>query len=154
MLRQSTSWPALAGRPEEERHYDRRLGCSQGGVQPSRQVGAFLGQSALRKSFLSKSRCQSWRRDSNSYLGVRCLEWPLDLDRVWPGRAFQRDCWPGQLAGDFGDGADPEPSVSEGSQDGVVIRTPDQRLRVFVSSTLGELAAERRAVAGPSRRYG
>ena len=36
---------------------------------------------------------------------------------------------------------------SEGSPDGVVIRTPDQRLRVFVSSTLGELAAERRAVA-------
>src|SRR4029077_15274594 len=31
--------------------------------------------------------------------------------------------------------------------DSVVIRTPDQRLRVFVSSTLGELAAERRAVA-------
>jgi hypothetical protein len=29
----------------------------------------------------------------------------------------------------------------------VVIRTPDQRLRVFVSSTLGELAPERRAVA-------
>ena len=28
-----------------------------------------------------------------------------------------------------------------------VIRTPDQRLRVFVSSTLGELAEERRAVA-------
>jgi hypothetical protein len=28
-----------------------------------------------------------------------------------------------------------------------VIRTPDQRLRVFVSSTLGELAAERQAVA-------
>jgi hypothetical protein len=27
-----------------------------------------------------------------------------------------------------------------------VIRTPDQRVRVFVSSTLGELAAERRAV--------
>jgi hypothetical protein len=27
-----------------------------------------------------------------------------------------------------------------------VIRTPDQRLRVFVSSTLGELAEERRAV--------
>ena len=27
-----------------------------------------------------------------------------------------------------------------------VIRTPDQRLRVFVSSTLQELAAERRAV--------
>ena len=29
----------------------------------------------------------------------------------------------------------------------MVIQTPDQRLRVFVSSTLGELAAERRAVA-------
>ena len=29
----------------------------------------------------------------------------------------------------------------------VVIRTPDQRLRVFVSSTLGELAEERRSVA-------
>src|SRR6201993_2182424 len=28
----------------------------------------------------------------------------------------------------------------------MAIRTPDQRLRVFVSSTLGELAAERRAV--------
>ena len=30
--------------------------------------------------------------------------------------------------------------MSEGSQDEVVIRTPDRRLRVFVSSTLGELA--------------
>jgi predicted ATPase len=29
----------------------------------------------------------------------------------------------------------------------VIIRTPDQRLRVFVSSTLGELASERRAVS-------
>ena len=29
----------------------------------------------------------------------------------------------------------------------MVIRTPDQRLRVFVSSTLGELAEERRAVS-------
>jgi predicted ATPase len=29
----------------------------------------------------------------------------------------------------------------------VVIRTPDQRLRVFVSSTMGELASERRAVS-------
>jgi Domain of unknown function (DUF4062) len=37
--------------------------------------------------------------------------------------------------------------VSEGPPEGVVIRTPDQRLRVFVSSTMGELAAERRAVA-------
>ncbi len=29
----------------------------------------------------------------------------------------------------------------------MIIRTPDQRLRVFVSSTLHELAEERRAVA-------
>jgi predicted ATPase len=40
-------------------------------------------------------------------------------------------------------------SVSEGSRDDddVVIRTPDRRLRVFVSSTLGELAEERRAAS-------
>jgi predicted ATPase len=36
--------------------------------------------------------------------------------------------------------------VNEGVR-GEVIRTPDQRLRVFVSSTLGELAEERRAVS-------
>src|SRR5215469_4998584 len=35
--------------------------------------------------------------------------------------------------------------VSGGSPPGAAIRTPDQRLRVFVSSTLRELAAERRA---------
>ena len=37
--------------------------------------------------------------------------------------------------------------MSEGPVGGVVIRTPDQRLRVFVSSTLGELADERQAVS-------
>jgi hypothetical protein len=37
--------------------------------------------------------------------------------------------------------------VNEGPADGPVIRTPDRRLRVFVSSTMGELAAERRAVS-------
>ena len=37
--------------------------------------------------------------------------------------------------------------MSQGPQDETVIRTPDQRLRVFVSSTLGELAGERRAVS-------
>ena len=37
--------------------------------------------------------------------------------------------------------------MSEGPRDEVVIRTPDRRLRVFVSSTLGELAEERRAVS-------
>ena len=36
--------------------------------------------------------------------------------------------------------------MSQGSRDEPVIRTPDRRLRVFVSSTLGELADERRAV--------
>jgi predicted ATPase len=38
-------------------------------------------------------------------------------------------------------------SANEGSRVEVVIRTPDRRLRVFVSSTLGELAEERRAVS-------
>ena len=37
--------------------------------------------------------------------------------------------------------------MSRGPRDEVVIRTPDRRLRVFVSSTLGELAGERRAVS-------
>src|SRR5262245_30786710 len=37
-------------------------------------------------------------------------------------------------------------SVNQGLRDDVIIRTSDQRLRVFVSSTLGELAEERRAV--------
>ena len=38
-------------------------------------------------------------------------------------------------------------SAHEGQPGDVVIRTPDRRLRVFVSSTLGELAEERRAVS-------
>ncbi|HJY00395.1 MAG TPA: DUF4062 domain-containing protein, partial [Streptosporangiaceae bacterium] len=37
--------------------------------------------------------------------------------------------------------------MNEGLEGDMVIRTPDQRLRVFVSSTLGELAGERRAVS-------
>ena len=37
--------------------------------------------------------------------------------------------------------------MSQRASDEVVIRTPDRRLRVFVSSTLGELAEERQAVA-------
>ena len=37
--------------------------------------------------------------------------------------------------------------MNRGPRDEVVIRTPDRRLRVFVSSTLGELAGERRAVS-------
>jgi uncharacterized protein DUF4062 len=37
--------------------------------------------------------------------------------------------------------------VSPGPRDEMVIWTPDRRLRVFVSSTLGELAGERRAVS-------
>src|SRR5262245_59452181 len=38
-------------------------------------------------------------------------------------------------------------SASQGPRDEALIRTPDRRLRVFVSSTLGELADERRAVS-------
>src|SRR6478736_1497975 len=38
-------------------------------------------------------------------------------------------------------------SGNEGQPGDVVIRTPDRLLRVFVSSTLGELADERRAVS-------
>ena len=41
----------------------------------------------------------------------------------------------------------PVGSVSAEIESNAAIRTPDQRLRVFVSSTLGELAAERAAVA-------
>jgi predicted ATPase len=37
--------------------------------------------------------------------------------------------------------------MSQAARDETVIRTPDRRLRVFVSSTLGELAGERRAVS-------
>jgi predicted ATPase len=37
--------------------------------------------------------------------------------------------------------------VSRGAPDDAAIRTPDRRLRVFVSSTLGELGEERRAVS-------
>src|SRR6266436_8616089 len=37
--------------------------------------------------------------------------------------------------------------MSEGAPGDGIIRTPDQRLQVLVSSTLGELAGERRAVA-------
>src|SRR5215475_14834641 len=37
--------------------------------------------------------------------------------------------------------------MNEGPADGPVIRTPDRRLRVFVSSTMGELSTERRAVS-------
>ena len=37
------------------------------------------------------------------------------------------------------------PLVNESAPDGGVIWTPDQRLRVFVSSTLGELAVARQA---------
>ena len=40
--------------------------------------------------------------------------------------------------------ADP---VAEAAGTGIMIRTPDQRVRVFVSLTLKELTAERQAVA-------
>jgi hypothetical protein len=44
-------------------------------------------------------------------------------------------------------GHDRARSVSQGPRGEAVIRTPDRLLRVFVSSTLGELAEERRAVS-------
>ena len=59
----------------------------------------------------------------------------------------------GWLVADLPGGAREGLSVSEGSADGPVIRTPDRRLRVFVSSTLGELAAERRAVRMMATRF-
>jgi predicted ATPase len=43
-------------------------------------------------------------------------------------------------------------TVTPGPADQERIRTPDQRIRVFVSSTLGELAAERRAVRAAVER--
>ena len=42
-------------------------------------------------------------------------------------------------------GSEPPPEAQSATPAGV-IRTPDQRLRVFVSSSMRELAAERRAV--------
>ena len=47
-----------------------------------------------------------------------------------------------------GDGAEPSNEMAMDGATSRVIRTPDQRLRVFVSSTLGELAPERRRFAG------
>ena len=41
--------------------------------------------------------------------------------------------------------SEPQPEAQSATATGV-IRTPDQRLRVFVSSSMRELAAERRAV--------
>ena len=49
-------------------------------------------------------------------------------------------------------GPDQGRAASAGRPDEAVIRTPDRRVRVFVSSTLGELAEERRAVLAPSQR--
>ena len=45
--------------------------------------------------------------------------------------------------------------MSEGSLNGVVIRTPDQRLRVFVSSTLSDMfdAQTRRLVVADGHAY-
>src|SRR4029079_8358333 len=64
----------------------------------------------------------------------------------WGDRVAGRSCWWRGPVADLRGEADQRRPVSEASPDGVLIRTPDQRLRVFVSSTLGELARERRAV--------
>ena len=42
-------------------------------------------------------------------------------------------------------GAAPSPGTEPPGEGAGVILTPDQRVRVFISSTLGELAAERAA---------
>ena len=60
---------------------------------------------------------------------------------------FGGACWAGWLVADFRGEPDRRRSVNRGPGDEAVIRTPDRRLRVFVSSTLGELAEERRAVS-------
>src|SRR4051812_22406827 len=49
-------------------------------------------------------------------------------------------------------GGEQAPSVEELSNPPGVIRTPDQRLRVFVSSTLEELAPERAAAQAAIRK--
>ncbi len=56
-------------------------------------------------------------------------------------------CWPGWLVANLRGERAQGLLVSDGPRGEVVIRTPDRRLRVFVSSTLGELAEERRAVS-------
>jgi hypothetical protein len=53
--------------------------------------------------------------------------------------------WPDPLVETCG--VEPRGRPGNDGQPAEVIRTPDQRLRVFVSSTLGELADERQAVA-------
>src|SRR5215471_19044890 len=52
-------------------------------------------------------------------------------------------CWRGWLAADLRSGA----CQGLPMNDGPVIRTPDRRLRVFVSSTMSELTVERQAVS-------
>src|SRR5262249_56344687 len=66
--------------------------------------------------------------------------------RPWR-RWAARGCRWGRLVADLRGGVRQRLSVNEGPADGPVIRTPDRRLRVFVSSTLGELSAERRTVS-------
>jgi hypothetical protein len=44
--------------------------------------------------------------------------------------------------------------MTEVTEHSTAIRTPDQRLRVFVSSTLGELATNALLFRGPCRRSG
>ena len=62
-------------------------------------------------------------------------------DRAAPGHDPRKEHHEGKSPGG------PGSSVSRGLRGGPVIRTHDRRLRVFISSTLGELADERRAVS-------
>jgi hypothetical protein len=93
---------------------------------------------------------RTWAIEGCQGIGRHLANWLVaDGERVVdvPPKLFARtrgDCWWSGLAADLPGGADQGAPVSEGAPGDGVIGTPDQRLRVFVSSTLGELAAEPR----------
>src|SRR5262249_43941240 len=71
-----------------------------------------------------------------------------------PADEGREPAWPPRRVAGGGDSAETVMVETQRGRPGneeqpgdVVIRTPDRRLRVFVSSTLGELADERRAVS-------
>ena len=89
-----------------------------------------------------------------SWQSVTVAEWRRVAHMAgWDRRCRLRGWMPVGVAGRGGwlqtcvVGPDQGRAVSAGRPDEAVIRTPDRRVRVFVSSTLGELAEERRAVA-------
>ena len=99
----------------------------------------------------ARTRLRQWSRAAN-VAAVR-----VGQNGAHPRSVFPPDARPGHvrqmLAGAAGapETCTVEPHRGRSGYDGLpgeeVIRTPDQRLRVFVSSTLGELAEERQAVS-------